>query len=395
MIDDTKLRMLAATQRGLVTTEQARALGYSKKQRRRLFDGTRWERLMPRVARLVGSPVTNEQHALAAVLDAGVGAALGGSSAAAWWGIPGNHLEPLQIVRVRDRANTPARSDQRHEPLLLPSAHVVALDGVPTQVPARALFDIAGTRRRGAELPWFIERMERMVDNAWSARLVSGVTLHAMLDEMASRGRPGIRVMRDVLATRGVDYEPPASNLEARVSKILADGGLPEMRRQVNVGDEKGWIGRVDLHDVELPLIVEVQSERFHASLIDQQLDALRIQRLEQAGFVVVEVTDVQVWHRPHEMLALVRDGRRRAALRVRRGAERGREILNRGAKGPRNGPFRTPVRRVGRGSGPCGAQARQAMSTSSSANAAPWSSRAVGSRASEAASAAPLASAP
>lgn len=90
------------------------------------------------------------------------------------------------------------------------------------------------------------------------------------------------------------------------------------MRRQVNTGDETGWIGRVDLRAVDLPLILEVQSERFHSSLIDKQMDALRIERLEQAGFVVVEVTDVQVWHRPHELLAVVRDGRRRAALRVR-----------------------------------------------------------------------------
>ncbi len=321
MIDDTALRMLAATQRGLVTVDQARELGFTEGQRSRLIDSRRWERVTPRVARLVGTPTGPEQTALAAVLDAGTGAALGGSSAAAWWRIPGNQLEPLQVVRVRDRSNTPGRADQRHEPLLLPAHHVVTLDGIPTQVPARALFDIAGTRRRGAELPWFIERMERMVDNAWSARLVSGVTLHSMLEEMARRGRPGIRVMREVLATRGLDYEPPASNLEARVSKILTDGGLPEMRRQVNTGDETSWIGRVDLRDVDLPLIVEVQSERFHSSLIDQQLDAERIRRLEQAGFVVVQVTDVQAWHRPYELLELVRDGRRRAARRVRRAA--------------------------------------------------------------------------
>ena len=122
--------------------------------------------------------------------------------------------------------------------MLLPDHHVVVLDGIPTQVPARALFDVAGTQRRGAELPWFVERMERMVDNAWSARLVSGATLHAMLDELAQRGRAGIRVMRQVLSTRGLDYIPPASNLEARVIKILADGGLPPMRRQVDTGDE-------------------------------------------------------------------------------------------------------------------------------------------------------------
>jgi hypothetical protein len=319
VIDDRRLRDLAATQRSLATVDQARELGYDRHQRQRLLDGRRWERITPRVVRLVGSPDTVEQRALAAVLDVGLGGALGGASAAAWWGIPGNQLTPLNVVRVRDRSNTPRREDQRHEPVLLPAHHVIVLDGIPTQVPARALFDVAGTQRQGAELPWFVERMERMVDNAWSARLVSGVTLHSMLDDLAQRGRPGIRVMRQVLAPRGLDYVPPASNLEARVIKILANGGLPEMRRQVDTGDAQGWIGRVDLRAVDVPMVLEVQSERFHTSLIDRQLDAHRVERLERAGLVVVEVTDLQVWHRPHEVLDAVRDGRRRAAVRARR----------------------------------------------------------------------------
>ncbi len=321
MIDDSDLRALAARQRGLVTVRQADAAGINARQRERLVDGRRWERLTNRVLGLVGTAEGPERRALAAVLDAGTGAALSGSSAAAWWDIPGNRLEPLHIARSRDRSSTSSSGDRRHEPTLLPPHHVVELEGMPVVVPARALFDIAGSRRRGAELPWYVERMERMVDNAWSARLVSGVTLHGMLHELAERGRPGINVMRQVLATRGLDYVPPASNLEARVGKILADAGLPEMRRQVDTGDERGWIGRVDLRDGELPLIVEVQSERFHSSLIDRQVDEQRIARLERAGFVVVEVTDVQVWHRPHELLAAVRDGRSRAARLMRRTA--------------------------------------------------------------------------
>jgi hypothetical protein len=316
MIDDGALRRLAATQCGLISTRQAAELGLGSPQRHRLTDGRRWERLSPRVLRLIGSPPTREQRCWLAILDAGSGGALSGPSAAAWWGIPGNQLEPIHVVRLRDRSGTPARGDRRHEPRLLPGDHVAVLDGIPTQVPARALFDIAGSKRRGADLPWFVARMARMVDNAWSARLVSGVTMHAMLDDLAQRGRSGIRVMRSVLATRGLDYVPPASNLEARVIQILSDSGLPEMRRQVDTGDERGWIGRVDLRDQELPLVLEVQSERFHSSLIDRQLDAQRIARLERAGFVVIEVTDVQVWHRPHEVVDAVREGRRRAATR-------------------------------------------------------------------------------
>lgn len=318
MIDDAQLKALAANQRGLITVRQAHELGYSEAQVRYLLDGNRWRRITPRVAGLVGSPETVEQGLLAAVLDAGAGAALAGATAARWWGIPGNLLEPFQIVRTRDRSRTTSSTDRRHVPRLLPQHHVLTLDGIPTEVPARALFDIAGTRRRGAETPWFVARMERMVDNAWSARLVSGITMHAMLDELAQRGRAGIRVMRQVLAKRGVDYEPPASNLEARVIQILEEDGLPPMRRQVNTGDETGWIGRVDLRDAELPLVLEVQSERFHSSLIDEQIDAQRIARLERAGFTVVAVTDVEVWHRPRAVVEAVRAGRRRAALRTR-----------------------------------------------------------------------------
>jgi hypothetical protein len=319
MIDDTPLRRLAAEQRGLITVGQAGDLGFGAPQRRRLVDGKRWERMTARFLRLIGSIDSPEQQAMGAVLDAGTGAALAGSSSAAWWGIPSNSLHPLHVVRTRDRSVAVRPADVRHEPVLLPDSHTITLDGIPTEVPARALFDIAGTRRRGAEVPWFIARMARMVDNAWSARLVSGRTMHAMLAELGRRGRPGSRVVRQGRATRGLDYVPPASNLEARAIQILAEAGLPPMRRQVDTGDAAGWIGRVDLRDEELPLILEVQSERFHSSLVDRQLDASRIARLERAGFVVVEVTDVQIWHRPREVVQAVRAGRHRAQLRTRR----------------------------------------------------------------------------
>src|SRR3546814_6169161 len=92
--------------------------------------------------------------------------------------------------------------------------------------------DLAGTMRRGAEKPWWVERLARMVDNAWAMRLVSGQSLHAMLEVMAQRGRPGIRTMRQVLATRGLDYVPPASNLEARFRSDV--GGA---------GQQGGWSG--------------------------------------------------------------------------------------------------------------------------------------------------------
>ena len=313
MLDDRTLRDLAAGQHGLVSVQQSVDLGWSDAHRRRLVDGHRWERVTPRVLGLVGTPVTMARRAMAAVLDGGEGAALDGRSACAWWGIPGNVADPFLVVTDRGHVNRPRREATRREPVLLPAHHVVVLDGVPTVVPARALFTVAGSQRRGAELPWHIDRVARMVDTAWAKRLVSGASLHGMLQELAQRGRPGTRVMRAVLADRPPGYVPPASGLESRLAQLVRNAGLPELRRQVDVGDGTLWIGRVDFRAVHLPLVVEVQSERFHASLIDQQLDACRIARLEAAGFEVVQVTDVDVWHRPHEAISRIAAGFRRA----------------------------------------------------------------------------------
>jgi hypothetical protein len=308
VIDDGPLRRLAADQHGLVARHQCAEVDVDPRQWQRIADGRRWERRTPRVLGLVGAADTRAQRAMLAVLEGGPGACLSSTSAAAWWGIPGNLLEPWQVIWQRGHVRRPQRVAARHEPVLVPDHHVVRLEGVPVVTPARALFEVAGTRRRGAELPWWVERMCRMVDSAWSLRLVSGATLHDMLDDLASRGRPGIRVMRQVLAERPNDYVPPASALESRVAQILASAGLPKFRRQIDTGDGQGWIGRVDFRAVDLPVILEVQSERFHTSLIDQQLDGRRLTRLRAAGFVVAVIVEPDVWHRPDRLITQARE---------------------------------------------------------------------------------------
>jgi hypothetical protein len=314
MIDDFELRVLAASQHGLVSVEQAIGLGFDGHRRHHLTDSRRWRSLDGRVYALVGAPYGRAWQASNAVLAAGPGAGLGGESSLAWWQVPGMRLQPFQIVRPRGHSDR-SPAGMPHVPVLLPDHHIVTLDGVRAEVPARALFDFAGSMRHGAKLPWWHERVARAVDNAWSLRLVSGESLHAMLDEMAQRGRPGITVMRAVLAERGLDYVPPASALESRLARLLERAGIPPMRRQVDVGDGSRWIGRVDLRDAEFPLILEMQSERFHSSLLDAQLDATRIDRLRAAGYVVVEITEADLWERPADVVARVRAARLEAAL--------------------------------------------------------------------------------
>jgi hypothetical protein len=302
---------IAETQHGLVTTGQLRTTGFTNAQIRWTVTDGRLIRLSPRLFRVRGAPETTAQRVLAAVLDAGPGSALSHASALGWWDVPGFPLDELDVTHERDGVHRPARLAQRvHDVVLLPDHHVRTLDSVPVVVPARALFDIAGQPHVHPK------RVERAVDNAWARRLVSGAALRAMLDELAQRGRPGIRLMRELLKDRGRDYVPPASGLEGRVDQILRDAGQRPLRRQVDAGDDVGWIGRVDFADDEVPFLLEVQSERFHRSLVDERSDRVRLDRLAAAGFEVATVTDIDVWHRTWQVVHAVRDGRLRARAR-------------------------------------------------------------------------------
>lgn len=302
---DAQLRALAATQHGLVTTDQADHLGLYRPARAYRTTAGMLERLSPRVLRLAGCPETRHQQLLLAVFDAGPRAALSHTTALAMWGVRGFVDDPIHVVRHRDEGDRPPRGTIVHEVRALPEGDVRVLEGVPLVSPALALLQLAGMRTCSPD------RLGRAVDAAWSDRLVSHETLSTIIDRMSARGRRGLTALRAAVDERGPDYVPPASNLESRFAKILERAGRPPMRRQVDSGDGARWIGRVDFRDVDRPLIVEVQSERFHRGLTIERDDQERLAGLRRAGFVVLEISDADLFHRPDGVLAAVDDARR------------------------------------------------------------------------------------
>ena len=238
---------------------------------------------------------------MAAVLDAGVGAVLSHLSAGAWWGLAGCSLVPIQVTRA---AGTRRVTDlaEIHRVRSLPSTWTTELRRVPIVRPELLALQLFAVCSAG--------RAERLVERMWSMRLLSGGSIAAFLDDLGRRGRNGTRGLREYLEPRGVGYTPPASGLEARAMQLFREAGV-DMRRQVDSG-ERLWVGRVDFRHVRLPLIVEIQSEAFHSALLDREADAARRRHLEAAGFVVVEITDEQVWSRPWEVGPAVLDAIRR-----------------------------------------------------------------------------------
>jgi very-short-patch-repair endonuclease len=306
-----ELGRLAERQYGVVCREQAHGLGLSKAAIASEVRQGRWVALTPMVLRRTGAPPTFRQRAFAAVLDGGAGAVLSHHSAAALWEIPGYRLDDLHVTRPRDGSRRPSRLAKFHQPLKLPATHVAVCAGIPVTTPARTVFDLAALVHR--------YRLERTLDNAWSRRLLDGMQMARVLDVLAKRGRTGTVAIRELLAERGPDYIPDDTGLEARFEDVLRRGAEPPMRRQVNVGGEE-WIGRIDFVDPELPVLVQIDSSRFHGSLLDIERDRQQTAALEDAGFAVVRLSDFHVWYDTEHVLTEVRSARSRVR-KARQGA--------------------------------------------------------------------------
>ncbi len=293
---------LAARQHGLAALVQLHDAGVPPVVVRRRIERGALVALSPRVVRVAGSPLTPHQRVMSAVLDAGPGSAVARRTAFAIWGVPGFELSPPHLVREYEGRNVDAALGIAHASRTLAAHHVVELYGIPVCTPARALVDLA------AEVSY--QRLERVCDQAWSRRLLTGVGLHEIVEELGGRGRTGMAKLRQLVDERPLDYRPPESNLEARVAEVLKSAFEPPLERQVDLGDDDDWLGRVDYLDRELCIVFEIQSDLFHTSVSDRARDRARRERLEAAGWLVVEIPEFDVWHRPDRLVNAVRSAR-------------------------------------------------------------------------------------
>ena len=301
---DRRLHDLAARQHGVISRQQARALGASAKVVASRVDRGTLRPLSRGVLVVAGAPATDLRDAVAATLDVRGPAALSHRSAAGYWRLGGDDVRPLEVTTPRPGRTAESGLAIVHTTTCLPESHVTVVDGLRVTVPVRVLFDLAGTIHPG--------RLERLVDTTWRMRLVTGRLLRRTLAELAEHGRPGIQVMRELIAVRGDDYRPTDSNLEHRFETLMAAAGIHSFERQADLGD-RDWIGRVDFVDRELALVVEVDSDTFHLSLTDQADDHRRREALERAGYLVVRVRQADLWQKPQRVTRTVLEARERA----------------------------------------------------------------------------------
>ncbi|NLA36679.1 MAG: hypothetical protein GX868_13485 [Actinobacteria bacterium] len=285
-----RANQIAERQHGLVHRNDLVRAQLQEHEIRRVTRSEHWEHLGRSTYRRTGAPRTHLQTVMAAVLQTGPGAALFGPTA--FWLWLYDNTAPRQPIHVMQRsgcATSSLRDVRLHRVKDLSEPWVVMHRDIPVARPPLVAVQLFSMRR--------YEAAERQVDRLWSHRLLSGRSIEGCLAELGASGRNGIGGLRAYLAERGPDWVPPASGLEGRVMQIMREVGIAT-RRQVGSGEED-WTGRVDMKCTGWNVLIEAQSELYHTSLSDARADALRLAKLAEDGFVVVEITDTEAYHSP------------------------------------------------------------------------------------------------
>ena len=299
---DVWMRERAGAQHGLVSRDQLRAAGVSRQAVANRLRSPDWEAATPRVLRLVGAPATDHQRALAVVLDAGGSAVASHGAAAALWDLPGFDLRTVHVSFRRGGAGRATALARVHRPTTLPESHRTTRHGIPTTTLGRTVVDLAST-----EHPARVEAAAHAavrVGATWAA-------IGRVVDEIGGQGRPGVAALRTVL-DRDRGARPLGSALEGRFLRILRAAGLPEPRRQVDVGAGE-WIGRVDFLYDDVRLVIEVDGAWHHEGALEVRRDKRRAAALAAAGFRVLPLSEDLVRRAPDEVARLVTEARWRA----------------------------------------------------------------------------------
>ena len=299
------LHELGSTQHGLVSRSQLRTQGISRQKVQRWKADGRLHQLSDHVYALPGSVDSPERRVLAVILETGSDAWASHTTAAWVWHLRGFAPEPFHVIVNRHSRHHEHLPWQVHQFTGLPGHHRRVVRGIPVTSPALTMLHLAASVSEA--------RLERAIDNAWSERILTGYDLFALDAELARSGRNGIVALRSAAEKRGIDWVPPDSNLEARFMELVDPLGNRGFARQVAVSGP-GWNARVDFLHGKSRTVIEVQSERHHASLTDQRGDRLRIERLESLGYRVVEVWDTEIFYKPSEVIDRVNRAVYRAA---------------------------------------------------------------------------------
>ena len=242
MYDEIAMKF-AEHHHGVVGTWELADAGLTEDQIRQLLGSRQWDRIGRSVIRRRGSPTSDDQEVAATLLDRGRGAKISGFTAGHLLGLDGCPLRPIQVIGTGATRGRRLPAGYRRV-RTLPARWTTEVRGIGLIAPEMCAMQQFALSRE--------ETAERRVDVLWSLGRLSGRSIDLFLSDMGRSGRNGIAGLRRYRDARGLDYTPPATGMESRAIQVLRDAGI-KVRRQVDVGCDEAWTGRVDLMVVACP----------------------------------------------------------------------------------------------------------------------------------------------
>lgn len=279
---------------GLLRRAEVTSLGVGDRAWYRLVADAEWIELAPGVFHHAATVVTLEMQTLAGSWWLGRRGMLFGDSALWWRGV--RVPDPQRVAFQTDRVcrQIPPWMEL-HTTQSLQSCDVQRHRGVRCSTATRAVLDWA-TRMPRARL------LEDAIDDAHRRRLLTIPQLTRRLEETGGRGRPGTKLLRELLLDSGGE-----SFLERRFLALVRTHGLPRPTCQViyRYGGKK--VARVDFEFPGTNVVVEVSGRLGHTSDRERAKDAARRNALQRQGKLVLEFTTAHVLDEPGYVLAILR----------------------------------------------------------------------------------------
>jgi hypothetical protein len=188
-----------------------------------------------------------------------------------------------------------------HRPSRLDPPDITILGPMKVTTPTRTIADLCGVLER--------DRVEPALDDALRRGLTSLPRLRWTAERLGGKGRPGARLLAELLAERGHGWVPSASRFEARLSALVTRSGLPEPAIQHEIRDGGALLARVDFAYPDLKLAIEADGYRCHSGRVAWQRDLARRNTLTARGWRVLHVTWDDIRTRPDEVIANIQAG--------------------------------------------------------------------------------------
>lgn len=295
MRQDRALDEYAAHQYGVFSRDQAKKAGLTPRMIQTRVESGAWIRLAPSIYALASAPPKWERQMAAALLTK-LGAIAAGRAAAYLHEFPGfQPSKPVIMIGLTGHTRSPLARvirSQRFEAVkrMRRRGFVVTDEAETVMTLARDLDE---------------DRLEALVDLLLARKSVSVSELADVVD--VSHGVPGVPKLRRIVEYRMPNaYQPPTSELERLLYRLLDDPSLPSYSRQIPMSYQQ-ISATVDAYLAPWRLIVEGDGRRWHNRRADHDRDRLRDNEAIAHGYAVLRFSYEMLRERPERCLDTLR----------------------------------------------------------------------------------------